>query len=325
MLHARIAGVGAFAPATGSRNAELEAQLGLEPGWIEQRTGVGFRPIAEPSLATSDLAVAAGARALQAASIAPEEIGLLLLATSTPDHLLPPTAPLVAGRLALTQAGAIDLAGACSGFLYGLILAATYAQAMQRPVLVIGANILSRRVDPRDRNTATIFADGAGAAVVQPGAEANFLAAHWAADISQYDAIGIPAGGTREPLTPEAVAAGRHNMVLRDGKALFRQGVLQMAAAGHSVLQQAQLQPGDVQWWIPHQANLRMIREAGRLLQMPPERTVTVLDRYGNASAAAIPTAWAEAVRDGRLRRGDRLLLTAAGAGLLSAAALLVW
>ena len=129
MLQVKIAGVGAFAPPTGTRNAELEERLGLELGWIEQRTGVGFRPIAEPSVATSDLAVEAGARALQAASIAPAEIGLLLLATSTPDHLLPPTAPLVAHRLGLTQAGAIDLAGACSGFLYGLILASSHARA----------------------------------------------------------------------------------------------------------------------------------------------------------------------------------------------------
>ena len=325
MLQVKIAGVGAFAPPTGTRNAELEERLGLELGWIEQRTGVGFRPIAEPSVATSDLAVEAGARALQAASIAPAEIGLLLLATSTPDHLLPPTAPLVAHRLGLTQAGAIDLAGACSGFLYGLILASSHAQAMQRSVLVIGANILSRRVNPSDRNTATIFADGAGAAVVQPSDEAHLLSTYLGADGAQYDTIGIAAGGTREPLTMEAVAAGRHQMVLRDGKGLFRHGVQQMAAAGRHVLQQARLTSEDVQWWIPHQANLRMIREAGRLLEMPPERTVTVLDRYGNASAAAIPTAWAEAVRDGRLRRGDRLLLTAAGAGLLSAAALLVW
>lgn len=325
MLQVQVTGVGAYAPPTGTRNAELEAQLGLEPGWIEQRTGVGFRPVAEPHVATSDLAVEAGARALQVAAIAPEQIGLLLLATSTPDHLLPPTAPLVAHRLGLTQAGAIDLAGACSGFLYGLILAASHAQATQRAVLVIGANILSRRVDPGDRNTATIFADGAGAAVVQPSAEAHLLGAYLGSDGAHYDAIGIPAGGTREPLTPESVAAGRHRMVLRDGKGLFRQGVLQMAEAGRCALQQARLTSQDVQWWIPHQANLRMIREAGRLLGIPPERTVTVLDRYGNASAAAIPTAWAEAVRDGRLRRGDRLLLTAAGAGLLSAAALLLW
>jgi 3-oxoacyl-[acyl-carrier-protein] synthase-3 len=325
VLQVQVAGVGAFAPATGTRNAELEVQLGLEPGWIERRTGVGFRPTAEPSVATSDLAVEAGRRALQSASIAPAEIGLLLLATSTPDHLLPPTAPLVAHRLALTQAGAIDLAGACSGFLYGLILAASHAQATQRAVLVIGANVLSRRVDPGDRNTATIFADGAGAAVVQPCAEAHLLGAYLGADGAHYGAIGIDAGGAREPLTPEAVAAGRHRMALRDGKGLFRQGVLQMTEAGRTALRQAHLTPSDVHWWIPHQANLRMIREAGRLLELPPERTVTVLDRFGNASAAAIPTAWAAAVRDGRLRRGDRLLLTAAGAGLLSAGAVLVW
>ncbi len=329
MLHIQVAGVASSIPRDGTNNAEIEARLGLTPGWIEQRTGVQFRPIAADDVATSDLAVQAGQRALEAAGISSAEIGLLLLATSTPDHLLPPTSPLVAHRLALASAGvgagAIDLTGACSGFLYALVLAATYAQTMQKSVLVIGANILSRRVDPMDRNTATLFGDGAGAVVVVPAKEPHLLGAHLAADGSQYAAMGIPAGGTREPLTVEGLLAGQHRMILRDGKGLFRQAVAMMADAGHVALQQANLGVEDIQWWVPHQANLRMVRETGKLLRIPPERTITVMDRYANSSAATIPIALAQAVGDGRIRRGDKLLLTAAGAGMMSAGVVLIW
>ncbi len=325
MLHIQVAGVASSIPRSGTNNAEIEARLGLTPGWIEQRTGVQFRPIAADDVATSDLAVQAGQRALDVAGISPAEIGLLLLATSTPDHLLPPTAPLVAHQLALISAGAIDLTGACSGFLYALVLAATFAQTMQKSVLVIGANILSRRVDPMDRNTATLFGDGAGAVVVVPANEPHLLGAHLAADGSHYAAMGIPAGGTRAPLTAEGLLAGQHRMILRDGKGLFRQAVAMMAEAGRLALQQANLSVEDIQWWVPHQANLRMVRETGKLLHIPPERTITVMDRYANSSAATIPIALAQAASAGRIHRGDKLLLTAAGAGMMSAGVVLLW
>jgi 3-oxoacyl-[acyl-carrier-protein] synthase-3 len=327
LLNIKVAGVGSVVPRTGTENAEMEARLGLESGWIEKRTGVRFRPIAEDTVATSDLAVSAGQRALEAACVLPAEIGLLLLATSTPDHLLPPTAPLVAHRLALTNAGAIDMAGACSGFLYAFLMGASFAQTMQKPVLVIAANILSRRVDPMDRNTVTLFGDGAGAvALVPSGSDApHVLGTHLAADGSQYDAMGIPAGGTREPLTAAGLHAGRHRMMLRDGKGLFKQAAGMMAEAGRRALMEANLGVEDIDWWIPHQANLRMIRETGRILAIPSERTVTVMDRYANSSAATIPIALAEAVADGRIGKGDTLLLTAAGAGMMSAGIVLRW
>ncbi len=327
MLDIKVAGVGSVVPRTGTENAEMEARLGLESGWIEKRTGVCFRPIAEDVVATSDLAVPAGQRALDMACIPPAEIGLLLLATSTPDHLLPPTAPLVAHRLALANAGAIDMAGACSGFLYAFVMGASFAQAMQKPVLVIAANILSRRVDPMDRNTATLFGDGAGAVVLMPSGSdvSHLLGTHLAADGSQYDAMGIPAGGTREPLTAAGLHAGRHRMMLRDGKGLFKHASGMMAEAGRRALLEAKLSVKDIDWWIPHQANLRMIRETGRILGIPSERTVTVMDRYANSSAATIPIALVEAVADGRICKGDTLLLTAAGAGMMSAGIVLRW
>lgn len=325
MLQIKIAGVGSALPCGGTENSEMEARLGLEPGWIERRTGVQFRPVADAQDATSDLAIRAGQRAIETTNILPENIGLLLLATSTPDHLLPPTAPLVAHSLGLHAAGAIDLTGACSGFLYALVLGATFAQTMQQPVLVIGANILSRRVNPTDKNTVTIFGDGAGAVLIVPHETPHLLGTHLGADGSQYAAMGIPAGGSREPLTVEALQAGRQWMQLKDGKGLFKNAVHRMAEAGAHALRKSNLAASDINWWIPHQANARMIRETGKMLGIPSERTVVVLDRYANSSAASIPIALTAAVADGRIQRGDKLLLTAAGAGLMYAGAVLIW
>ena len=185
-----ILGCGAAVPARRVSNAELERALGLPPGWIVARTGIEERPIAGPEEATSDLAARAGAAALADAGIDPARVALLILATSTPDHLLPPTAPLVACRLGITAAGAVDLAGACAGFLYGLVLADGYCRAHGQPVLVIGANVLSRRVDPADPRTAPLFADGAGAVLLGPGEPGRgLLAAYLGADGSRWAAI----------------------------------------------------------------------------------------------------------------------------------------
>lgn len=323
---AAILGVGAALPEKQVASADLERALGLPPGWIQQRTGIVRRPVAGEGEATSDLAVRAGAEALRAAGVSPGDVRLLLLATSTPDHLLPPTAPAVAHRLALRRAGAADLAAACAGFLYALSLAGAYCEGGGGPVLVIGANVLTRRVDPRDPATVALFADGAGAAVVAPGeGERGLLATHLASDGSRWDSILIPAGGSRQPVTPERVAAGEHLMRLSNGRSLFREAVRDMAEAGRAALAAAGLSASAVDWWIPHQANRRIIAEAGRLLEIPAERTVDVIDRYGNASSATVPMALAEAVKEGKVRPGHVLLLTAVGAGMLSAGAVIRW
>lgn len=315
----KIAGAGSFVPVTGTRNPELEAQLGLEAGWIERRTGVAFRPTASAEQAVSDLAVSAAQDALRAADIDPLQVGLVLLATSTPDHLLPPTAPLIAHRLGLSCAGAIDLTGACSGFLYGLVMGAAMGQTMQTAVLVIGANVLTRRVDPLDANTAALFADGAGAVVLTPCSTAQILGVHLGADGSRYDSIMIPAGGSREPLTTASLAAKRHTIQMKRGVGVFRQAVQMMADAGERALQAANLTSRAIDRWIPHQANLRIVREAGRLLDIDQDRTIINLRECGNSSAAAIPSALAQAIADGRIERGQTLLLTAVGAGMMSA------
>jgi 3-oxoacyl-[acyl-carrier-protein] synthase-3 len=315
----RLAGIGASIPETVVTNAEIEARLRLEQGWIERRTGIKQRPTAALTDATSDLAVRAGERALRSAGISRADVGILLLATSTPDHLLPPTAPLVAHRLGLDHAGAVDLTGACAGFLYALTLANSYGEGIRRPAVVIAANILTRRVNPNDAATSSLFSDGAGAVVLA------ILGSFLHADGSLYDTIGIPAGGTRDTLTPEAVAEGRHLMTMRKGSALFKQAVHAMAAAGRDAMNCAGLTPSDIDWWIPHQANLRIIQDAGALLGIPPERTINVIARYGNSSAATIPIALAHEVESGRVKREDVVLMTAAGAGLVSAGLILRW
>ena len=321
----RIIGVGSAVPETTIKNEELENRLGLERGWIERRTGILQRPTAAANEATSDLAIRAGECALQEAGIDRDDIGLLLLATSTPDHLLPPTAPLVAHRLALRNAGAIDLAGACAGFVYALVLGAAHADSAKRPVLVIGANVLTRRINPRDPATAALFSDGAGAVALVPADPSHLLASRLAADGSAYDVIGITSGGSREPITAANSAEGRHLMTIRRGSALFKQAVQSMAAAGKGALGQAGLDVSAIDWWIPHQANKRMIEDTAALLGISADRTIAVIDRYGNSSAATIPIALAEAVRSQRIQRGQIVLFTAAGAGMLSAAVVLRW
>jgi 3-oxoacyl-[acyl-carrier-protein] synthase-3 len=321
----KISKASLYVPEIRSSNADLEARLGLESGWIERRTGIKQRPAARPEQATSDLAIEAGRKLLLQSPTDPSSIGLLLLATSTPDHLLPPTAPLVAHKLNLPQAGAIDLAGACAGFLYAMALGGTWADVMQKSVLVIGANILTRRVDPSDPATAALFSDGAGAVLVEPHTPSDLLAAHLGADGAGYDTIGIAAGGSREQLTAEGLALRRNLMTMRRGPALFRHAVHAMAEAGTLALRGAGLDPSAMDWWIPHQANARIIREAGELLEIPAERTVNVVAQYANSSAATIPIALAGAVESGCIRPGDRLLFTAAGAGMLSAALVMRW
>lgn len=320
-----MAGIGSSIPQNYTSNTEIEERLGLDPGWIEKRTGILSRPVADKDLATSDLAVDAGERALRAAGMQPAEVGLLLLATSTPDHLLPPTAPLVAYRLSLIHAGAIDLAGACSGFLYTLALGSSYGQAMQRPVLVIASNILSRRVNQCDPATVALFGDGAGAAVLAPDSQPHLLGLHLGADGSDYDSIQIPAGGTREPMTVDGILAGRHHITIARGTRLFRNASHKMAEAGVQAMLQANVHARDIEWWIPHQANLRLIRQTGDILGISADRTITVIDRYANSSAATIPIALAEAVASGMIQRGNLLLLTAAGAGMTNAGAVLRW
>lgn len=304
-------------------NAEIEEALGLEPGWILRRTGVRQRRICGPDESCSTLAIDAGRRALNAARIDPAAVQLVLLATSTPDELLPPTAPKVATALGCEGAGAIDLAGACAGFLYALVLGEAWVRSTGSVALVVAANVLSRRVDPRDRGGRAIFADGAGAVVVTPGTDAMVLGSTLGSDGRHADLIHVRAGGSVRPMDAEAIAEGLHYLRIENSGAVFNEAVRSMIRSGRRVLAAANVPPDRIHAWIPHQANLRILDRVGPALEIDRARWVITLPEWGNASAASLPTALSIAQEQRRFDRGDLLLLTAVGAGTVEAGVVL--
>jgi 3-oxoacyl-[acyl-carrier-protein] synthase-3 len=317
----RIAGFGHYVPERRVENAEIENRLGLESGWIERRTGIRARRwVVEGELLT-DLAAKAGSLALNNAKIDPGDIALTILATSTPDHLLPPSAPLLAHHLGLANSGAIDLAGACSGFIYALTLADGFVRTQGRPVLVVAANILSRRINPAERASAVLFADAAGAVVLLPtdNREKGLLGADLASDGSRYDLISIPAGGSKQPFGPGMVAE-ECLMTMRNGREMFAQAVQVMTRCAERALASAGLLAADVSRFVPHQANARIVDVVGENIGIEPERIVRTIAEYGNSSAATIPLSLSLARP---FVSGEKLLLTAAGAGLTGGA--VVW
>jgi 3-oxoacyl-[acyl-carrier-protein] synthase-3 len=307
-------------------NAEIEKRLGLEAGWIKRRTGIDARRYAAADEALSDIAVKAGEMALADAPIAQSDIGLLLLATSTPDHLLPPTAPLVAHRLGLANAGAIDMTGACAGFIYALTLADSFVRAQGKSVLVIAANVLSRRINPADRASSVLFADAAGATLLAPSrrSDAGIRGAHLAAKGEHYGLISIPGGGSRRPFSKD-LGADETLMVMPDGQAVYSEAVAMMTQSAASALGRAGLAAKDVTHFIPHQANARMMTTVAHQLSIAPERTLSTIADFGNSSAATIPFTLARSASERHYKTGDIVLMTAAGAGLIGGAAVVSW
>lgn len=319
-MGSEIAGLGHHAPARVVPNTEIEQRLGLEAGWIERRTGIRARRWAAPGEALTDIAEKAGEMALreagQKAGVDRTAIALTILATSTPDHLLPPSGPLLAHKLGLPHSGAIDMAGACAGFLYALTFADSFVRTQRRPVLVVAANILSRRINFADRGSAILFADAAGAVVLAPSPrpDAGILGVSLASQGSGYDLIKIPMGGSRQPFSREADPV-ETLMVISDGRAVFSEAVGMMARTAREALAQAETALADIDVWIPHQANARIIEATRRQLGLAPGRLAASVAEYGNSSAATIPFTWSLAARNS-VGQGRRILLTAAGAGL---------
>jgi len=316
-----IAGFGHYAPERRVANAEIEQRLGLEPGWILRRTGIEERRYAADGEALTDIAVPAAEMALRRAGLDRGAIALTLLATSTPDHLLPPSAPLLAHRLGLGNSGGIDLAGACAGFLYALTLADGFVRTHGAPVLVVAANILSRRINPEERGSCILFADAAGAVVVAPATRAGtgVLGAKLAADGSGYGLIQIAAGGSRRPFAPD-VPIEDSLMTIADGQAVFSRAVDLMVASSREALAKAQLSVSDIDYLIPHQANGRITAAIAQQLGVPAEKVASSIAEFGNSSAATIPLTLSLAAGEGRMARGQRLLMCAAGAGLTGGA-----
>lgn len=305
------AGFGHYVPERQVENAEIEADLGLPAGWIEGRTGIRTRHYAAPDQALSDLAVPAGQMALAGA----RDVGLLLLATSTPDHLLPPTAPLVAHRLGLT-CGAVDLAGACAGFLHALALGAAHCKMTGQAVLVIGANILSRRIEQTEVASRVLFADAAGAVLLRLHHDParGLLASDLGSDGSSYDMISIPRGGSRLPYDGQA---GGLTMRMPDGPAVFTAAVEGMVRSGRTALSRAGLGAPDIATWLPHQANGRIIRRVGQSLGVESAEWLGTLARHGNSSAATIPLALSVRIAEGGPLAAGPVLFSAFGAGTL--------
>ena len=317
----RLAAFGHYAPAHAVASAEIEARLGLEAGWIERRTGIRQRRFADPSQALSDLAVAAG-EDLFTTRDGPRDVGLLLLATSTPDHHLPPSAPLVAQRLGLRDAGAVDLAAACAGFVYALVLADGFVRAQNRPALVIAANLLSRRLDPDDRASAVLFADAAGAVLLEPTRDpgCGLLGVDLTSDGEGYGLVDIEAGGSRRPFAQ--VADPRETLMrIANGQALFQRAVTMMTTSARRALERAGVPAAQITRFAPHQATGRMTAMVAHQLGIAGPAILSSIADYGNSSAATIPLTLSRAHRARPFARGERLLVTAAGAGLTGGAA----
>jgi 3-oxoacyl-[acyl-carrier-protein] synthase III len=321
----RMAGFGHAVPERCVENRQIEQQLGLEPGWIERRTGILSRYWAGEGETLSGLAAVAGDMALKNAAIAREDVALTLLATSTPDHLLPPSAPLLAHKLGLARSGAIDLAGACAGFLYALTLADSFVRTHNRPVLVVAANILSRRINPAERASSVLFADAAGAVVLAPDTNPHrgFLAADLSSDGSGYDLISIPSGGSNRPFSPD-MAPEQFLMSMQNGREVFSRAVDLMTVTSRNALEKADVEAADIDRFVPHQANARMFDAVAHNLDINPAKTVRTIATYGNSSAATIPLSLSVANQTRPFAEGETLLLTAAGAGMMGGAAVYI-
>jgi 3-oxoacyl-[acyl-carrier-protein] synthase-3 len=321
-----VAGTGSYLPARVVENRDLEAFLDTTDTWIRERTGIGARRIAADDEVTSDLAAHAARRALEVAGRDPSEVDLLIVATVTPDSPMPACAVRVQQKLGITsRAPAFDVSAACAGFLFGLTIADQFLRTgSARVVVVVGVELLSRIIDWTDRTTAVLFGDGAGAVVLERGEDdaRGIEAVRIHTDGALADALSIPAGGSAEPVTVEGLAAGR-NKVHMVGQDVFRAAVRGLGDVADEVLTAAGVSAVDVDAFVFHQANIRILEAVAERLGVPMEKLVLVLECTGNTSSASIPIALDEALRTGRLARGQRVLLAALGAGVSWGGALL--
>jgi 3-oxoacyl-[acyl-carrier-protein] synthase-3 len=321
----RVLGTGSYVPDAVVTNDHLHKRFGFDSDWIVKRTGIFERRHALPHQATSDLCYEAAARCFTNAGVRPQDVDLVVLATFTPDMSFPSTACLVQDRLQLSAA-AIEVQAACAGFMYALITGAAYVVSGASDLaLVIGGDCNSRILNPDDIKTYPLFGDGAGAVLLSRGnPDQGLLAFSLGADGSGGDLLSRPACGSRLPPTPELLAKGLHFMHM-DGRAVFRWAVEILCDSIQDVLTASNLTPDDIDLYVPHQANIRIINAAIDVLRVPRQRLYNNLDRYGNTSAGSVPLALDEAVSEGRLKRGQLAVLSGFGAGLAWGTAVLRW
>jgi 3-oxoacyl-[acyl-carrier-protein] synthase-3 len=314
-----ITGLGAYAPDRVITNDELAQIVETSDEWIVERTGIRERRIAADSQALSDLSLPAAQQALEQAGIAGKDVDLLIVATVTPDMMFPSTSAILADQLGATDAAAYDLSAGCTGFMYAVAQAyGMVAAGLSRRALVVGGDVLSRILDWSDRSTVVLFGDGAGAVVLEPADEAGFLAFELGADGAGGEHLWLPGSGSRNFEDPD-------KFVKMNGREVFKFATRVLVSSAEAVLERCGTRIEDVDVYVPHQANVRIIDHATKKLGIPSERVVINVDRYGNTSSGSIPLALAEAQADGRLRAGNLVLMTGMGAGLTWGSALMRW
>ncbi len=323
---AHVTGWGSYAPSQVLTNADLERMVDTSDEWIVTRTGIRERRVAAAHETTASMAAVASLRAIRTAGIDPDDIDLILLATLTPDYWMPSTAALVKEAIGNTRAAAMDVAAACSGFVYAYATAQAYiTSGLARHVLVIGAELLSRFLDYTDRGTCILFGDGAGAIVLSaadtPG---GGLGIELTTEPQGAYMIWLPAGGAKAPPSPATIARGEH-YIRMEGRETYRFATKTMATTALESVRRSGLDPSDIALFIPHQANIRIIEAVAKGLDLPMDKMYVNLDRYGNTSAASVPIALAEAVNEGRVAVGDHVVLVAFGAGFTSGAVTIRW
>jgi len=323
VTRSRLISAGSYLPAKILTNDELARQVDTSDEWIRQRTGIRQRHIAAEGELTSDLAVKAAEQALAHAGLTGADLDCIILGTTTPDHTFPATATKVQQRLGMHHGFAMDVQAVCSGFVYALTIADNFIRLGQaKRALVIGAETFSRILDWNDRNTCVLFGDGAGAVILEASegkgdnSDQGILTTHLFSDGRYYDKLYVNGGPSATQTT---------GTVLMEGKEVFRHAVANLAASIDIAIAAAGIAPEEVDWLVPHQANQRIINSMGQKLKLPPEKVVVTVDRHANTSAASIPLALAEAVNDGRIRRGDLILMEAMGGGFTWGSALVRW
>lgn len=312
MRYARIAGTGSYLPQRVLTNAELERMVDTTDQWIVERTGIRERHIAADNETTCSMGVESARRALAAAGIQPERVDLIIVATTTPDLVFPSTACLLQERLGIHGCPAFDIQAVCTGFIYGLAVADKFIRTgAAHCALVVGSETMSRIVDWTDRDTCVLFGDGAGAVVMTASAEPGIISSHLHADGQYKDLLCIPVGVS---VGYQKLLAGQAYMKMQ-GSEVFKVAVTTLGRIVDETLEANGLQKSDIQWLVPHQANIRIISAMAKKLGMSMDHVVVTVDRHGNTSAASVPLAFDEAVRDGRIRRGDTVLMEAFGGG----------
>jgi 3-oxoacyl-[acyl-carrier-protein] synthase-3 len=326
-IAAKISGIAGYLPPKVLTNTDLEKMVDTSDAWIRERTGIAERHLAEKGVGASDLAVAAAKEVLEQTGTSAEDIDLIITATVTPDMMFPATSCLVQNKLGASRAWGFDLSAACSGFLYALTVGAQFAGAgTHRKALVIGSDVMSSIIEYKDRNTCVLFGDGAGAVLVEPAEndETCILDFHHDIDGSGGEFLYMPGGGSLHPPTHETVDKNMH-VVHQAGSNVFKYAVRRMSEVACQLLQQNGFSPRDLALIVPHQANLRIIQAMQERLGVDRSKVMINIDRYGNTTAGTIPLGLRDAVREGRLRKGDLVMLLSVGAGFTTGGMLLRW